>query len=95
MALLTDEQRAQVWRGTMRFWSQLREPVGAFNKTDLRSAVNATDQWIEDNAASYNAALPEPFRSEATAAQKTLLFCAVAAMRVSLNFARKLFGGLD
>ena len=46
------------------------------------AAVDATDTWIDDSQGSYNNALPQPARSELTAIQKTLLFCAVALMRV-------------
>lgn len=79
----------------MRYWSNLRELTGNFTKNDLKAAVDATDSWIDDNQTGYNNALPEPFKSEATQAQKTLLFCAVAAMRVGVDFARKLFGNVD
>jgi hypothetical protein len=79
----------------MRYWSKLREPLAVVNKSQIQDAVNATDVWIEDNQASYNAALPGPFRNNATAVQKTLLFVAVAAMRVSPAFARLLLGEVD
>ena len=82
MAYLSTEDRQRVWRALMRYWSSVREILGAFDKADLQAAVNATDVWIEDSQTSYNAALPEPFKTEATTLQKTLLFCAVALMRV-------------
>ncbi len=44
----------------VRIWSDFRELLGGFSKADLRSAVDATDVWIENNQASYNNALPEP-----------------------------------
>ncbi len=47
----------------------------------VRAAASATDTWIADNQAAFNAALPEPFKSSATAVQKTLLFCYVAVAR--------------
>lgn len=95
MAVLPDEDRAKIWRGIMRWWSNLREPVGELSKADLRAAVDATDTWIENNQASYNAALPEVARSALTAAQKTLLFCAVALARVGVPMLRRVFGGVD
>ena len=95
MAELTTVDRQRVWRGLMRYWSNLRETLGAFSKSELYDAVVATDQWIESAQASYNSALPEPFGTEATLAQKTLLFCCVAAMRVSPAFARRLLGEVD
>lgn len=53
-------------------------------KPDLRAAVDATDQWIEDNQAAFNAALPVTFRTNATLTQKTLLFCLVGMRRAGL-----------
>lgn len=58
--------------------------LGALTKVDLRAAVDATDQWIEDNAAAYNAALSQPARGVLTTDQKTLLFCFVALRRAGL-----------
>ena len=53
----------------------------AFTKAQLRAALDATDAWIEANAAAYNTALPAQFRTAASATQKTLLFCYVALRR--------------
>lgn len=50
-------------------------------KAELVAAVNATDQWISDNAAAFNLALPQPARGALTAAQKTKIFCFVAWQR--------------
>ena len=50
----------------------------------VRAAADATNTWIDDNQASFNAALPEPFKSTATLEQKTLLFCYVAMKRAGL-----------
>jgi len=94
MADLTTTQRQKIWRGLMRFWSQNWTKV-ALSKSDLLAAVNATDAWIDDNAASYNAALPAAAQSGLTAAQKTLVFCAVALCRVSEGTLRRVFGEVD
>lgn len=53
-------------------------------KAELRAAIDATDQWIEDSQTSFNTALPQPFRGAATTPQKTFLFCYVAMRRASL-----------
>lgn len=53
----------------------------SLTKPDLAAAVAATDDWIEVNAASFNAALPQPFRGAAGLQLKTLLFCYVALRR--------------
>lgn len=81
MAVLSDPSRAEVWAGFMR--DQLcPAPV---EKADMRAAVNATDAWIDGNAAAFNAALPEPFRSEASAQQKLALFLYVAKRRFEVG----------
>lgn len=83
MAVLSSEERRRVWAHLMRNWTAALG-VAPVNKADLRAAVDATDQWIEDNQASFNTALPQPFRGAATTAQKTLLFCYVAMRRAGL-----------
>lgn len=70
--------RLRVWAQAMRDWPG---PMPAITKPDLKAAVDATDQWIDDNQASFNTALPQPFRGAATLAQKTFLFCYVAMRR--------------
>jgi hypothetical protein len=95
MAVLPDEDRERIWRGLMRWWSRQRENVAGCLKADILAAVAATDTWIENNQASYNSSLPATFRANATTAQKTLLFCAVALMRVSLATLRQVFGEVD
>jgi hypothetical protein len=94
MAVLPDTDRQRVQRGVMRYLSGLRQPL-ALTKADLQAAVNATDAWIDTNAGAYNTALPVAARTNLTATQKTLLFCVVAAMRVSPAFARALLGEVD
>lgn len=89
MAQLETTDRARIWRGLMRYWSKQRETVSV-DKSELLAAVNATDAWIDTNSASYNQALPEAARTNLSAAQKTLLFCAVALMRVDPGLARLL-----
>lgn len=56
----------------------------SFSKGDLRAAVDATDTWIDSNQASFNSALPAAFRTNASLAQKTLLFCYVAMRRAGI-----------
>lgn len=71
--------RFQVWAQSMR--ESALGSVPGITKQDLRAAVDAADDWIEANAASYNSALPQPFRGNANLAQKTLLLCWVAMRR--------------
>ena len=91
---LSTEDRQRIWRGFMRYLSNLYQPL-ALNKSELQDAINATDDWIEDNQASYNQALPAAAQSSLTSPQKTLLFCAVALARVSIQVLKCLFGEVD
>ena len=80
MAVLPEADRDRVWRAFMR----RNLEAASFTKAQLRAAVDATDDWIDTNAASYNSALPAGFRTTATATQKTLLFVYVAMRRRGL-----------
>jgi hypothetical protein len=94
MAELSTADRQRIWRGIQRYASGLNQAV-ALNKAEIQAAVNAADTWINDNAASFNSSLPAAAQSGLTAAQKTLLFCAVALARVSISFLRRIFGEVD
>ena len=83
MAVLSTEDRERIWRGLMRYWSNLRETM-AESKSSLQVLVAETDAWIDDNQASYNSALST---NNLTTVQKTLLFCTVALMRVDPGIA--------
>ena len=83
MAVLSTADRQRIWRGLQRYWSVRLEEI-ACSKALLLTLIGETDAWIDDNAASYNAALSA---NNLTAAQKTLLFCAVALMRVDPGLA--------
>lgn len=80
MAALPEQDRERIWRWFMR---RNTENCG-FTKDQLKAAVDATDTWIDSNAASFNSALPAPFRTGASLTQKTLLFCFVAMRRAGL-----------
>jgi hypothetical protein len=80
MAVLPDTDRNRVWRYFMRHNVQ----TAPFTKDELRAAVDATDSWVDDNAASFNSSLPTAFRTNATAAQKTALLCWVAMRRAGI-----------
>lgn len=95
MAKLSSEGRARVWRGLMRHWSKFCEAIGALSKTDLRAFVDYTDDWVEANQVSYDDGMPEPARSELTAAQKSLGLCAVVLARVSVAMLRRVLGEVD
>lgn len=89
---MTDEECQAVWRGLMRFWSAVFELM-AWPKADLLDAVLYTRDWIEANQANWNAGLPSSVKNNATAQQKTILFCAVALAMAGLL--SRVFGGSD
>jgi len=61
----------------------LREitPPSGCSKADILAAVGAADDWVDSNAAAYNLALPQPFRGQASAAQKALLIAYLCMRR--------------
>ncbi len=83
MAVMDTTNRLRTWSQAMRDWPRT---VGMPNvtKTELRAAVNATDDWLEANQPSFNAALPLSFRSQASVAQKAFLFSYTAMRRAGL-----------
>lgn len=58
-----------------------RSLAAKFTSTELSAAAQATDDWIEANAADYNSSLPVAFRTTATAAEKASLFNYVSRKR--------------
>jgi len=95
MAELTDTQRQHISNGLQRYWSRLFETITGMSKTDIKAAVDTTDTWINDNQSSFNTSLPTAAQSNLTQAQKTLMFCSVAAYRVSKVFVQNLIGEVD
>jgi hypothetical protein len=47
-------------------------------KTDLRAAISAVDGFLDSNASTINAAIPQPARAELNATQKRVLVSYVA-----------------
>lgn len=95
MATLSTTVRQQIWRGLMRFWSRQGKSLAGLTKPDLQAAVNAADDWADQNAASFNTALPVAFRTNATAAQKALLLAVVVLARHNPAFLRNVIGEVD
>jgi hypothetical protein len=63
-------------------WMRENITTTSFTKADLLAAVAATDDWIEANLASFNQALPQPFRAAATTEQKAEIFAYVLWRRI-------------
>jgi hypothetical protein len=84
MAVLPDANRIEIWTKWMQDLSSRLADTGTLSKADMRAAVNATDDWIETNQASYNTALPAAFAAAATAKQKAELFMLVALKKFGI-----------
>lgn len=83
MAVLANADRAAVWAQVMRDLSDVREACNA-SKAELRAVVDAIDDWVDANAASFNSAIPQPQRANLTAQQKARLLMAVVARRFAV-----------
>lgn len=81
---LTIGQRAAVGHAIRKCASGVFQEISV-SKAEVDAAIASADDWIDANAASYNAALPTPFRTSATAAQKTLVLMAVAGASYLLD----------
>lgn len=77
MAALTTQQRRQVWKDLMEYFSQQGIDINV-HKGVLLTVIGNTDDFQESIAASYNAALPAAARTALTAADKSYVFRAVA-----------------
>lgn len=78
MALTSDEVK-QITSAITDAVSAVWQPLPNMLKTDLEAAISAADTWKDNNKTSYNSALPDTFRNNATDAQKSLLLMAVVA----------------
>lgn len=84
MTVLTSLQRAELAGNIMSALSAAREPCPVL-KADVHAAIDAADTWANSNAAAYNTALPLPFRTAATADQKSRLLELVIIARRRLG----------
>lgn len=76
---LTSGQVASAWK---RWIDEiLKTDVCTFDRPALEAAVTAVDSWCTANAANFNSALPDPFKSTATPAQKAALLAFVCIAR--------------
>ncbi len=80
MALLNTAQRRDVW--VKQIDAILGGGACPVDKAGLATVVAAADQWVEDNTASFVAALPAGFRTATNATQKTRLLIAVLHKRM-------------
>jgi len=84
MAVLSDADRTEAALAFVRRIYVALAQRADCHSGQIKAAIDATDQWIDDNASLFNSALPAAFRNTATAEQKTQLFCMVALKRAGL-----------
>jgi hypothetical protein len=85
VAVLTEPQRTRIWRSFAKIAASLG-PL-AWNKDDLRTAADATNNWLDAAQTSFNNALntnAPAFGSTATARQKALMLVYVLLVRANL-----------
>lgn len=105
MALLTTQERTEIFIALSRWASDNREQLPNIIKNDLYNAstntgaIAETDIWIDGNSGNsitvnegYNATLNIIVRSNFSAFLKTVLFVAVAARRVNLKTLETVLG---
>lgn len=80
MATLSEGARREIWRKLMKQWSKDRTPTSLL-AVEVKAAVDAVDQWIDDNAVSYNNALPAAAKAAMSAGEKARLLSMVALAR--------------
>jgi hypothetical protein len=84
MAVLSAEDREALFGLFCSDVSSEHAPL-SITKADLRAAVNAIDQWTEDNQASFNLAIPQPARGALTIKQKVRLLYYVLRRRYEVT----------
>jgi hypothetical protein len=80
VAVLSDADRLEL-QGEFIRTEDTAGRFGTLVKADIRAALNAIDQWVSDNAAAFNSAIPQPARAQLTSAQKARLLWYVARKR--------------
>lgn len=85
MALLNTAQRAEARTAFIDELARNRGETIATLKADVLAAINAADDWVEANAASFNAALPVAARTTLNARQKARLLLHVVAKRYEVG----------
>jgi hypothetical protein len=83
MAVMSDGDRIACWEQWMR--ENLETITGSMTKAEFRAAVDATDQWVSDNSASYNSAIPQPARGAMSNSQKAFLLSVVLLKRFKVG----------
>lgn len=81
MARLGQELRAVVHKDFCDQMGRSSAETIGITKHDIADAIQAADAWVDDNAASFNAALPQPARGALSARQKARVMMLVLQRR--------------
>lgn len=84
MAALSDANRIDTMRQFARKAFQDLGATANMTTADIKSAVDALDDWLEANITTLNAAFPLPFRTTASTQQKALILSFVAMKKGGL-----------
>lgn len=83
MAVLSEADRE--WITRWFFITNREGEIDSLRRVDLRAAFDASDNWAEGKASSFNSALPETARGVLTAADKALLLSRVIRRRALIR----------
>lgn len=81
MAILSNSERRAIWAEWMR---ENDEDVD-ITKADLRAAFDTLDDWLNTNAATVNATIPQPARGSLSTRQKAWIFTKVIEKRFKVG----------
>jgi len=84
MALLTRQEKKKIASPWVQKVFVDAKKTANLNLDDLDLVTQAAEDWVETNQASFVAALPEPFKTNTNAAEKTLMLVYVVMKRAGL-----------
>lgn len=82
MANLSDNDRFLVWANCM---VDMNGENCSITKSELRDAINAVDQWVDENSSNFNSAVPQPARGALTTKQKVRILKLVLTKRYEVQ----------
>ena len=82
--LTTDEMNAVKLFLSEQMYVKPRNPA-VLDSTAFEAAAAAISTWVDANQVSYVAALPEPFKSNSTANEKSLVLIGVVVAKQGLT----------
>lgn len=81
---LTETDRNAIGKRWIVEALQKAKKTAAIDVPNINAAADAANAWVDLNQANFVASIPEPFASNTTAQEKTLLFAFVILRRAGL-----------